>query len=130
MSTPVGVWNVVTNLHNAVLTIANVDAQGNVTGTIQMDASDTYNISGTWNATTNELKFSYSYSFIIKWFHLFFFASFDGYLFQAGQPLFNASPGSVSPVWNMIAGTYQVGPIFEGINHPTYGWVARSQNQI
>jgi hypothetical protein len=131
MATPVGMWNVVTNLNNAVLNITSVDAQGNLTGTYQPDGTDTFNISGTWNAATSELKFSYNDVISIKWARLFFFASFDGYLFQAGQPLFNASPGSVSnPVWNMISGTYSVGPFFEGFAHPTYGWVARSQEQI
>jgi hypothetical protein len=130
MATPVGVWDLVTNLHNAVLNIANMDAAGNVTGTIQMDSSHTYNITGTWNAQTNELKFSYSYSIVLKWFHEFFVVSFDGYLFEAGQPLFNASPGPVAtPAWNMLAGTYKVGPIFVN-SGATYGWVARSQNQI
>jgi hypothetical protein len=126
MALPIGTWNVVTNLHDAILSITNVDAQGNITGTIQLDATDTYNITGTWNATTKELKFSYSYTIMLGAFHLFFFASYDGYIFQAGQPLFNQTPGPVSPAaWNMIAGTYTVGPFFQGFTNPLYGWVAR-----
>jgi hypothetical protein len=35
----------------------NVDAQGNVTGMIQTDATDTYNIIGTWKEAKNELNF-------------------------------------------------------------------------
>jgi hypothetical protein len=128
MSVPVGTWNVVTNLNNAVLNIMNVDGQGNVTGTIQMDMSDTYNITGTWNAATKELNFTYSFSVNIGWFHEFRFVSFQGYFFETGKPLFNENPGPVSPAWNMIAGTYQVGP-FVG-TPPTYGWAARSQNEI
>jgi hypothetical protein len=50
-------WNVVTNLNNAVLNIMNVDAQGNVTGMIQTDATDTYNIIGRWKEAKNELNF-------------------------------------------------------------------------
>jgi len=129
MSVPGGLWNVVTNLNDAVLNIMSVDGQGNVTGTYQADASDTYNITGTWNAANNELNFSYSFTINTKWIHEFRFVSFQGYLFQAGMPLFNQSPGPVSPaVWNMIAGTYQVGPSRSPA--PSYGWVARSQNQI
>jgi hypothetical protein len=128
MSVPVGVWSVVTNLNSAVLNITNVDAQGNLTGTIQPDESDTYNITGTWNALTNELNFSYSFSVTIRFFHEFISVSYQGYAFQAGQPLFNAAPGPVSQAaWNMIAGTYQVRP-FSTVRG--YGWVARSQNQI
>jgi hypothetical protein len=126
MALPLGTWNVVTNLHDSILSITNVDAAGNITGTIQIDASHTYNITGTWNAATNELKFSYSYTILFGHFHLFFFASYDGYVFQAGDPLFKQSAGPVSPAaWNMLAGTYTVGPFFEGITRPNYGWVAR-----
>jgi hypothetical protein len=126
MILPLGTWNVVTNLHDALLNITNVDAQGNISGTLQMDASDTYNISGTWNAATNELKFSYTWTLKIGNYHFFYFASYDGYVFQAGQPLFNQSAGPVSTAsWNMIAGTYEAGPFVLGFNHPNYGWVAR-----
>ena len=125
MAVPVGLWNVVTNLNDALLNITNVDALGNLTGTYQPGASETYNITGTWNAATNELNFSYSFSVTIGHFHEFIRISFQGYAFQAGQPLFNASPGPVSPaVWNMIAGTYQLSPFGFG---RAYGWVARSQ---
>jgi hypothetical protein len=128
MSVPVGTWNVVTNLNDAVLVITNVDGQGNVTGTYQPDQSETYNITGTWNAATNELSFSYTFTINIRWFHEYRIVSFQGYFFQAGQPLFNQSPGPVSPAaWNMIAGTYTVGPLFFGTTAPNYGWVARSQ---
>jgi hypothetical protein len=126
MTLPIGTWNVVTNLHDAILSITNVDAAGNITGTLQVDASHTYNITGTWTAATNELKFSYSYTILFGQFHLYFFASYDGRVFQAGQPLFNQSPGPVSPAaWNMIGGTYTVGPYFVGLTQPAYGWIAR-----
>jgi hypothetical protein len=42
MTLPIGTWNVVTNLHDAILSITNVDAAGNITGTLQVDASHTY----------------------------------------------------------------------------------------
>jgi hypothetical protein len=130
MSVPVGVWTVVTNLNHAVLNITNVDAQGNLTGTIQPDGSDTYNITGTWNALTNELNFSYSFSFTIKHFPQYHIVSFQGCAFQAGDGVFRQPPGPVSPaVYNMIAGTYQVSPFVIG-TAPTYGWVARSQIQM
>jgi hypothetical protein len=124
-------WNVVTNLNNAVLNITNVDNQGNVTGTIQMDQTDTYDITGTWNAATSELNFSYYFTMPVGHFHVTRTATFQGYLFQAGDPLFNSTAGPVSTaVWNMIAGTYQLSAIFGIGTTPTYGWVARSQNKI
>ena len=51
MAPPLGSWNVVTNLNNGLLNITNVDAAGNVTGTIQFDPTETNNITGTWNAS-------------------------------------------------------------------------------
>ena len=127
MAVPVGVWNVVTNLDDAILHITSV-AGGNVTGTYQPTTTATYPITGTWDAVTNELKFSYSFPFPIGHFHLRVTLTFTGYAFEAGQPLFNASPGPVSPaVWNMLAGTYQIVSPF---GFGTHGWVARSQNQI
>jgi hypothetical protein len=128
MAVPVGTWNVVTNLNNAVLTITNVDGQGNVTGTIQMDQSDTYNITGTWNAAvTGELIFSFSFTTRVGHFHITRTVTFQGYLFQAGDPLFDASAGPVSSAaWNMLAGTYQLSAISGIGTTPTYGWVART----
>ena len=54
MAPPLGTWNVVT-MNNGLLNITGVDPQGNVTGTIQFDPSDTYNISGTWDASKKSL---------------------------------------------------------------------------
>jgi hypothetical protein len=143
---PVGTWNVITNLHAADLNVTNVDDQGNVTGTIQTSASATYDISGTWNAATNELSFRYYVlvqlvpvagaegSLEAKFRPPEFeeVVQYQGYLFQgAGSGLFGQPPGPVSvpPPYNiMLAGTFSysllVGePVFIG------GWVARSTTQ-
>ena len=132
MSVPVGTWNVVTDLNNSILNIINVDGQGNVTGTIQ--ASDisniigTWNITGTWNAATNQLNFSYVISITIGILREWRNVSFQGYLFQAGKPLFESAAGPVTAAWDMLAGTWgSVPPWPEQTNN---GWVARSQNQL
>ena len=46
MAIPVGTWHVVTNLHSSILTITSVDAQGHITGTIQVGPSETH---GVWD---------------------------------------------------------------------------------
>jgi hypothetical protein len=137
MSVPVGTWDVVTDLNNWLLNITNVDGQGNVTGTIQPDASDTYNITGTWNSAGNQLNFSYSFPINEGGLRTWRLVSFQGYFFQAGKPLFSGNGGQQpplgpvsTPVWNMMAGTWSVGIALLGHSLPQYGWVARSQNQI
>jgi hypothetical protein len=135
MAVPVGMWNLVTDLNNNVLNITNVDGQGNLTGTIQVDASDTYPITGTWSATNQfniayVLNFSYRIPFNFRNLRLFTLLSFQGYHFQAGMPLFDASPGSVSAAWDMLAGTYTVAGFDVILGGFISGWVARSVNQI
>jgi hypothetical protein len=122
MAPPLGQWNVVTNLNNGLLNVTNVDASGNVTGTIQLSPTDTYNISGTWDGTKNELKFSYSFIITSGGLHIPFFINFDGYLFEAGQPLFNTTVGPTTAHWYMLAGTWQ--HTFSIQPHAN-GWVAR-----
>jgi hypothetical protein len=142
MTGPVGIWNVVTNLRNAVLDITGVDEQGNVTGTIQTDPSRTDPIAGTWTAATNELSFSFSEENVVPplpgpaeerirepgfpvpgWRTTL---EYQGYLFQAGKPLFNESPGPTSAAWNMIAGTWTSNP---ASTPSVNAWTARSQQQ-
>ena len=124
MAPPLGTWNVVTNLNNGLLNITNVDAQGNVTGTIQFDPSDTNNITGTWDATKNVLNFSYRFNVVFGGLHFPIFTNFVGYLFEAGQPLFNTTVGPTAAHWYMLAGTWQHSFILG--THPN-GWVARQQ---
>jgi hypothetical protein len=142
---PAGTWTVLINRYSANLNIMNVDAQGNVTGTIETTASTTYDISGTWNAATNELSFFYDVAIVtaadgsleaellgvklkIPWFTRFYF---QGYPFETpGSMEFMQQPGPVStpPYWRMLAGTYTLG----GIAPPSFtgGWVARSTAQV
>jgi hypothetical protein len=144
MTGPVGMWNVVTNLRNAVLDIAGVDEQGNVTGKFQTDPSRTDPIAGTWTAATNELSFSYTEENVVPpfpgpaeeriirppgppvpgWRTTL---EYQGYLFQAGKPLFNESPGPTSAAWNMIAGTWTSNP---ASTPSVNAWTARSQQQL
>jgi hypothetical protein len=130
MAIPVGDWHVVTNLHCSTLHITAVDAQGKITGTIDVNKTgsiiESHNVSGTWDATKNELIFSYSLNFGSG--PIFPLPlTFTGYLFQGpGQQLFQHDPGSIpaSPSnWNLLAGTFQSIFII-GTPHPN-GWVAR-----
>jgi hypothetical protein len=149
MSSPQGTWNVVTNLSNSVLNITGVD-EAQMTGTIEVEPSVTYDVAGTW--TGNEVNFSYSYP--LKSLPPIADAGrqaqahevvepsgvgtivrspvgppvsnsvqFSGYIFQAGKPLFNEAPGPTSAAWNMMAGTW-TGSDSVG------GWTARSQQPL
>jgi hypothetical protein len=117
MSLPIGNWNINSHGTEGVLAITNVDATGNVAGTLQLDPSSTVNITGTWDDTTKKLSFSYNLG------SFFFRASYTGYFFLAGQPLFG-QVGSVNPpAWNMLAGTLRSGILFWfGTQN---GWMAR-----
>jgi hypothetical protein len=124
MAIPVGTWNVVTDKHSSTLHITNVDAQGKVTGTIQVNASETHNISGTWDATKNELSFTYWLNFGSG--PIFGLPiTFTGYWFQgASGGLFMKPPGNVAaPYWDLLAGTYQT--LFSLPSAHPHGWVAR-----
>jgi hypothetical protein len=123
-------WHVVSNLHCSTLHLTGLDAQGKITGTIDVNKTgsvlETHPVSGTWDATKNELVFTYSLNFGPG--PIFFFPlTFTGYLFQGpGQQLFMHDPGSIpasSSNNNLLAGTFQ--SIFTiGTPHPN-GWVAR-----
>jgi hypothetical protein len=128
MSTPLitGMWKVVTGQTSAVLNITNVDEQGNVTGTIQMDASQTYDIAGTWSATTNALNFWYSPP---DWVSPLPSVEFQGYLFQGAEGgLFQQPPGPVSPPYcSLLAGTWKrPDDVYAVANYA--GWVAQSKS--
>ena len=128
MAVPVGTWHVVTNLYSSILTITAVDPNsGNLTGTIQLSATETYNISGTWDGTKQQISFSYTFWIAIGGgsFKFPFSTSYTGYLFEgASSGLFQqpAGPVTSSNPWNLLAGTWQHSLILQP--HPN-GWVAR-----
>jgi hypothetical protein len=118
MSLPIGSWNINSNGTEGVLAITSVDAQGNVTGTLQLAPQSTINFTGTWDENTKRLSFSYHFG------RFFFFrVSYSGYFFLAGQPLFGQIGPVNPPAWNMLAGTWQSGflPFFGSSS----GWMAR-----
>jgi hypothetical protein len=71
-----------------------VDAQGDVSGTIQLTANVTNNIYGTWDETDQIFNFFFPYPSLVIDRH-----RYVGYLFQSSEPLFKGSlqpPGSPS----------------------------------
>jgi hypothetical protein len=115
---------VISDKHSSTLQITNVDAQGKVTGTIKVSATETHNISGTWDATKNELSFTYWLNFGPG--PIFGLpVTFTGYWFHgASQQLFQQAPGNVpAPYWDLLAGTYQ--SLFSIIPAHPHAWVAR-----
>jgi hypothetical protein len=118
MSLPIGNWSINSQGTEGVLAITAVDAQGNVTGTLQLDPSSTVNITGTWDDTTKKLTFSYNVGQFI-----FFRVTYTGYFFLAGQPLFGQVGPVNPPAWNMLAGTLRSGILlWFGTEN---GWMAR-----
>jgi hypothetical protein len=59
---PLGQWNIITNLNNGLLNVEDVDP---VTGTIQFNPTDIYNISGTFEEDLhgNQQSINFSYTF-------------------------------------------------------------------
>ena len=131
MSMPAGQFNIVTNLHLAVLTLG-LDSEGNPSGTIQVSLLEEYPINVTWNDVNNELTFSYfSERRLPDGAVAIAGGEFQGYLFEAGQPIFGgessgvAVPGPTPPnekVWTMFAGTWTSAAPPKS----TSGWIARS----
>jgi hypothetical protein len=112
MPLPTGQWNIVSGGNNGILDITNVGAPGTtgalprnigtlpviVAGTLQLAQNSTLNISGTWDETHQELYFSDAEGQ----------NRYRGYLFNAGDPLFNAPPGPpAKPHWHILAGVLQ-----------------------
>ena len=117
MLLPTGSWQINTYGYEGTLTIASVDAQGNVTGTLQVDPQTTHNISGTWDESNKKLSFYYRQN-------LLYLVSYLGYLFQAGQPLFGQIGTINPPTWNVLAGTWRAGILLNPFSFSS-GWVAR-----
>ena len=105
-------WSIVSGGNNGILDITNVGAPGTtgalplnigalpviVAGTPQLAQNSTLNISGTWDETHQELYFSDAEGQ----------NRYRGYLFNAGDPLFNAPPGPpAKPHWHILAGVLQ-----------------------
>jgi hypothetical protein len=123
MAIPLGTWNVVTDKHSSTLIITNVDPQGQLTGTIQVNASETHNISGTWDAAKKELTFTYSLTLGTGPFFPLPI-TFTGFWIQgASGGLFMKPPGPVAgPYSDLLAGTFHH---LLALPSAQNGWVAR-----
>jgi hypothetical protein len=74
---PLGQWSVVTNLNNGLLNVEDFDP---VTGTIQFNPTDIYNISGTFEEDVhgNQQSINFSYTFKASIGGLYIPKSFNG----------------------------------------------------
>jgi hypothetical protein len=96
MTPPSGEWNIISNLLNGKLIIA-ADTDGKVTGIIQFDeehsfhgdgvVQTTFNISGTWNVSTNQLDFSFINDPVLTGGNIIT-THYVGHFFRASDPLF------------------------------------------
>jgi hypothetical protein len=121
---PLGQWNIVTNLNNGLLNVEDFDP---VTGTIQFNPTDIYNISGTWEDYNQALNFSYSFKALIGGLYIPISISFVGYVFEAGQPLFSNALGPTTANEYLMAGTWHHSFSPQPLLNP---WVAQSITYI
>ena len=119
---PLGRWSVVTNLNNGLLNVEDFDP---VTGTIQFNPTDTYNISGNWSDSARSLSFSYSFKALLGGLYVPISISFVGYIFEAAQPLFSETLGPTSAEGGvyLMAGTWHHSFSPQTLLNP---WVAQS----
>ena len=112
------------HLNNGLLNVEGFDP---VTGTIQFNPTDTYNISGTWEDYNQALNFSYSFKALIGGLYIPISVSFVGCIFEAGQPLFSSTLGPTSPDGGvyLMAGTWHHS-FSSASKQLLNGWVAQS----
>jgi hypothetical protein len=125
---PVGAWNVVTNLNNAILYITGVDEYGSFYPDSRIEGmgqEPSFLSSGSLqDANTGHVMFEFQVGPELK-------LLFDGFTFQAGNPLFNfniddgVGPGATTNPWNMMAGFWIFQPDVFGTQW--MGWAARSR---
>jgi hypothetical protein len=114
MPLPLGDWSLNANGFNALLHIASVDTQGNVTGTVTFgsEAASQLDNVAIWNDTTKEI------TFIRVGADPSIFQTYTGYWF-----LLNATRPD-GP--QMLAGSFIAFPGSGGSpNHSVFGWFAR-----
>jgi hypothetical protein len=125
---PLGQWNIVTNLNNGLLNVEDFDP---VTGTIQFNQTDIYNISGSFeedvHGNQQSINFSYTFRSLIGGLYIPISISFVGCVFEAGQPLFSSMLGPTSPDGGvyLMAGTWHHSFSSTRRQLPN-GWVAQS----
>jgi hypothetical protein len=121
MAAPQGHWRIVANGFQGNLDIQ-VDAQGNVTGTIEIDAPNVDQIQGFWDEAEQKVVFQ-----------RFVKAAggkpqnYTGFLFPAGQPLFQDGTFGPPqhPAFRMMAGDFDAFGTGGTGNRPLFGWVSR-----
>jgi hypothetical protein len=121
MAAPQGHWRIIANGFQGNLDIQ-VDAQGNVTGSIEIDAPNVDSIKGFWDEAEQRIIFQ-----------RFVKAAggspqnYTGFLFEAGQPLFQDGTFGPPqhPVFRMLAGSFDAFGTGGSGARPLFGWVAR-----
>jgi hypothetical protein len=120
MAAPNGHWRIVANGFQGNLDIQ--VAQGNVAGTIEIDAPNVDQIQGFWDEDEQKIVFQ-----------RFVKTSngspqnYTGFLFEAGQPLFQDGTFGQSqhPTFRMMAGYFDAFGTGGNGERPLFGWVAR-----
>jgi hypothetical protein len=121
MAAPIGHWRIIANGFQGNLDI-NVDPQGNVSGTVEIDAPKIDPIKGFWDEAEQRLIFQRAVTAVGG-----SPQNYTGYLFPAGQPLFQ--DGTFGPpqhaVFRMMAGSFDAFGTGGSGQRPLFGWVAR-----
>lgn len=119
MPAPVGHWRIISSGFQGNLDIT-ADAVGNVSGSVQFDATNVLPIRGFWDEAEQRIIFQFNVGGSPQ--------NFTGYLFSADAPLFQdgrfGGPGN-NPAFLMLAGSFDAFGSGGTGQRPFFGWVAR-----
>jgi hypothetical protein len=121
MAAPSGHWRIIANGFQGNLDIQ-VDAQGNVTGTIEIDAPNVEQVHGFWDEAEQRIIFQRPVKLAGG-----SPQNYTGFLFLASQPLFQDGifGPPQHPAFRMLAGSFDAFGTGGSGARPLFGWVAR-----
>jgi hypothetical protein len=121
MAVPSGHWRIIANGFQGDLDIQ-VDALGNVTGTVEIDAPDKDQVQGFWDEAEQRIIFQRPVKHAGG-----SPQNYTGFLFQASQPLFQDGifGPPQNPTFRMLAGSFDAFGTGGSGARPLFGWVAR-----
>ena len=121
MAAPSGDWHIIANGFKGLLHINPADANGNWTGTIEIDAPNVEQIQGFWDEAEQRIFFQRPVQLAGGRPQ-----NYTGFQFPADASLFNGfGPPNNPPTFHMLAGTFDAFGTGGSGSRPLFGWVAR-----
>jgi hypothetical protein len=120
MSAPVGIWRINANGFRGSVSI-NADANGNLSGTCDIDAGFTDQLSGVWNEAAQEVTFNRTLvrngNTAIQ--------TYTGYLYLTQDDIFQGQGPSPQPSERLMTGSFDGVGTGAANGRAYFGWVAR-----